>query len=260
MAALIDEFSADVAPVWNALTALGVADFGLWHRAGGLAVHVSLGDAARLADLTGQNVIDGFAMRDLAQDGRGRPLRPLADWLLLHDREKSRLLVERGRQIRLTFLPPSRDCAGATRCRRMALDVPDESAAGQSMWLDVAELRLRALGPLGGRIDQFLLSDAAERRAKPLIDGLVHRLGEASVDVIRLRDAGVPDRSLAAAGAAILAMLHLDQVPANLVIMTGARTPRMLGRLTPGSYASWNRLTRQLATAKPSVVALRTAV
>jgi hypothetical protein len=59
---------------------------------------------------------------------------------------------------------------------------------------------------------------------------------------------------------ALLGLLHLDQIPANATGITGARIPRVLGRLTPGSLTNWNRLVRELANARPSVVALRSAM
>jgi hypothetical protein len=59
---------------------------------------------------------------------------------------------------------------------------------------------------------------------------------------------------------ALLGLLHLDQVPAAATAITGARTPRVLGRLTPGSLVHWHRLVRELAALRPSAVALRSAV
>ena len=78
-AALLDDFAAEVAPVWQRLSAVALHGPGLWRRADGLIGYSGLCDAARLADQTGLNVIDGFPDRDLAQDGRGRPLLPVKD-------------------------------------------------------------------------------------------------------------------------------------------------------------------------------------
>ena len=55
------------------------------------------------------------SLRDLAQDGRGGPLNPLPDWLLLHHASKTRVLVDLGPAVRLTYLPASRDASGAQR-------------------------------------------------------------------------------------------------------------------------------------------------
>ena len=67
-----------------------------------------------LADLTGLNVIDAFPARDLAQDGRGGPLGPLPDWLLLHHSTKTRTVVELGSAVRITYLPAARTPAAPT--------------------------------------------------------------------------------------------------------------------------------------------------
>ncbi len=259
-AELVDEFSADIAPVWGRLTALAVGDFALWHRRQGMRVYLPLSDAARLAELTGQNVIDAFAARDLAQDGRGRPLSPLPDWLLLRDAQKSRLVVQFGKRVALCWLLASREASGTSRCGQLRLELPADTADSRAAWLEAAGQRLRTLMPPGGRVDQLVVSEQPQHRHEFLVDLAARLGGGTAIEIVSLADLGVPAGSLAAARAALLGMLHVDQVPANLVTMTGARAPRVLGRLTPGSYTSWHRLMRELATAKPAVVALRTAV
>ena len=91
---------------------IGELEPGLWARPrGGLVGYLPLSDPARLADLTGINVIDAFPSRDLAQEGRGGPLSPLPDWLLLHHPSKTRVLIDLGPAVRVTYLPASRDAA-----------------------------------------------------------------------------------------------------------------------------------------------------
>jgi 1,6-anhydro-N-acetylmuramate kinase len=256
-AALLDEFAAEVAPVWDRVLAVAVDDRGLWHDARGLALWVGLCDAARLADLSGHNVIDAFAARDLAQDGRGRPLLPLPYWMLLHHPQEDRLLVECGRRTRLTYLPASRDLSGAARLAHVVLPAADSShsdAAGTAQ----AVARCLATGfPQLAPVDALVLAGPAEHAGclraalSPLLP---------SMPVLGAVGPGMPAASLRAAGLALLGLLHLDHVPANVTAITGARTPRVLGRLTPGSLANWHRLLRELASARPSVVALRSAV
>jgi 1,6-anhydro-N-acetylmuramate kinase len=60
--------------------------------------------------------------------------------------------------------------------------------------------------------------------------------------------------------AALLALLHVDHVPANLPHLTGAQTPRVLGRLTPGAPFNWHRLLELMAQNKPSMMSLRRAI
>jgi anhydro-N-acetylmuramic acid kinase len=71
---------------------------------------------------------------------------------------------------------------------------------------------------------------------------------------------GFPGEMLPSVAAALLAQLNFDQTPANLTHLTAARTPRVLGRLTPGSPRNWQRLVRHLAEQKPAVVSLRAAM
>lgn len=63
-----------------------------------------------------------------------------------------------------------------------------------------------------------------------------------------------------AATVAMLALLHLDQIPANLPELTGASAPRILGRLTPGSPGAWRRLLLDMTSANPATLPLRRAV
>lgn len=59
---------------------------------------------------------------------------------------------------------------------------------------------------------------------------------------------------------AMLALLHIDQIPGNLPELTGASAPRVLGRLTPGSPGAWRRLLLDMTGSNLPVLALRRAV
>jgi len=72
--------------------------------------------------------------------------------------------------------------------------------------------------------------------------------------------AGIPSEALGPASIGLLAMLYLDQVPANQTAITGAEVPRLLGRLTPGSPQNWQRLLQVAAGSSPAVRPLRSAV
>ncbi len=86
--------------------AVGVHDPGLWCFSPGAPTgYVSLCDPARLAELTGMNVVDAFPARDLAGGGKGGPLALLPQWLLLRAPQRQRLLVDLGRTIRVSRLP-----------------------------------------------------------------------------------------------------------------------------------------------------------
>ena len=78
--------------------------------------------------------------------------------------------------------------------------------------------------------------------------------------ICRVKELGVQSDALAPAAAAILALLHLDQVPANVAGITGAEVPRILGRLTPGGPQAWQRLLAACATGGAGVRPLRAAL
>ncbi len=70
----------------------------------------------------------------------------------------------------------------------------------------------------------------------------------------------IPAATLPAAATAILAQLHIDQVPANSPSLTGARAPRILGRLTPGCPTNWHQVLADMALTLPAKLPLRNAV
>ncbi len=256
-AALLDDFSADVAPVCDRVLAVAVDDRGLWHDAGGLALWTGLCDSARLADLSGQNVIDAFAARDLAQDGRGRPLLALPSWLLLRDPQKNRIVVEIGRRWKLSYLPASRDAAGAARLAYCGLPAAQDWPADVPGAARSVALSMTATLPQLPPAEELVLSgsqscvDRLAESLSPLLSAIVVR---------KASEWGLTPGALRAAGVAVLGMLHLDHAPANITALTGARTPRVLGRITPGSLPNWHRLLREMASARPSVISLRSAV
>ncbi len=333
------------------LLAVGVTEPGAWGRSrGGLVGYLPVVDAGRLAGLTGQNVIDGFPARDLAQEGAGGPLDPLCDWLLLHDGSKTRVLVDLGRDVRLSYLPSARDPAGIDRviswtitpglslldrlvrqagAKRFddgghlavqgqclpevielwqaeggltALPGPRCAAAGSPKKLvqsamaaapaagwSVTDLlctgnhflareivraiheRLPAAPPIdevivsgGGQQNGFLMHLLAQQPEnlppKRLLAPFLAIAGAGGLPLVAESALGVPSGMRGAAVAAVLALLHLDQTPACPTAITGARTPRVLGRLTPGSPQAWQRLMCELTAHRPAVVSLRSAI
>lgn len=91
-----------------------------------------------------------------------------------------------------------------------------------------------------------------------VLRGLTARL--AGRQVRRVKDLGVESEALAPAAAAILALLYLDQVPANVAGITGAEVPRVLGRLTPGGPQAWQKLLAACARGGGDVRPLRAAL
>jgi 1,6-anhydro-N-acetylmuramate kinase len=256
-AALLDTFAAQIAPVWDRVLAVAVDDPGIWTQSNGLTVCGGLCDAARLAELSGLNVIDGFPGRDLAQDGRGRPLLPVPYWILLRTMQRTRLLVEWGTSARITLLPASRDVSGAAGLSSFTIggQHSDGNAPASAPVAIIQQIVTQI--PHLPRADELVLCCRA-KDCDVVRAGFVRQLP--ALPMLTTTDLAIPAGCLQTAGVAILGLLHLDQTPANVPAITGARTPRVLGSLTPGSLSNWHRLVRELAAAKPTVVSLRSAI
>lgn len=318
----------------NRVLALGVHDPGVWDRGESeSANYLGLCGPARLAEATGLNVIDAFPARDLAAGGQGGPLTALPAWVLLRDRLRSRVLLDLGRTIRLTYLPAARiewaearilsfevgpglglldslaqrlttgqygydpggrlavqgkrlpelaehwisnpyfDCPpprwhprGVQPERFLAGAMPMAVAAGWSVrdmlctaTHFLAEMTAQTLQhglPDGAKIDELVVTGGGQHNGM-----LLHEIGRLTqLPLVRLDDFGIPAESFDAAAVALLAMLHLDQVPTNPTSITKAATPRLLGRLTGGSPQSWQLLLETCANSSSLLRPLRTAV
>lgn len=255
-AILLDDWSAELAPVWPRIMGVAVDGPSVGKRRTGMASRVTLGDSVRLAELSGHNVIDAFADRDLTLGGHGRPLTPVPYWMLLHDTRRTRVLLEIGQRARLWWLPAWRDGAGSQRVLRFDCEIPPDKPTGRQGLVDIVIEQWGRL-PTMPRAEQLLVS-AQQAQADALVAALPGKLP--GVEVNALSQLRIAPPALRPAAVAVLGQLHLDQVPANLTALTGASTPRVLGRLTPGSPANWQRLVKELAAARPSVVSLRSAV
>ena len=73
-------------------------------------------------------------------------------------------------------------------------------------------------------------------------------------------DMGVASESWEAVSAALLAMLHVDQIPANTYALTGVKTPRVLGRMSPGPPGNWHGVLAEMARTLPEKMTLRSAI
>ena len=335
-AALVDALlsQAGVAPA--RILVLGVVEPGLGSGSGGLpGVYLGPSDPARLAELTGLNIVDAFPARDMAQGGQGGPLNAVPLWLLFRHPRRHRLVVDLGRTTRLAWLPPpSQDDTLPAGLR--AFDVgpgtqlldrlAERLSGGQHRFdpggrLAVQGQRIEPLlahwladpyfrrsiprwHPLGVRPERFLveamqqavqqgwsirdllctathfiaeaLHHAVDRclpRGTPIDEIVVGGGGQNNglllrevaakfpgIPLRRAREVGVAWEAVDAAAGALLALLHLDQVPANPPEVTGAEVARVLGRLTPGSPQSWQRLLAELTGCRPAVRPLRSAL
>ncbi len=67
-------------------------------------------------------------------------------------------------------------------------------------------------------------------------------------------------QSVTAITTAVLGLMHIDQMPANLPWLTGGSKLRILGRLTPGRPSAWRNLIRTMADLHPPTMKLKDAV
>ena len=315
------------------ILAVGVVDPGIWEFCRDEPTgYLGLCDPARLAEATGLNVIDAFAARDVAAGGQGGPLTALTDWILLRDHLRSRVLLDLGRTIRLTYLPAARTERAETRILafevgpggslmdslaqrltgggqpfdsggRMAVqgkrlpeliehwmsnpyfDVPLPRWRPRGVQPDrfladalqmavasdwsvrdllctathfVAEMIARALQrlPNAAGIDEIIVTGGGQHNGL-----LLHEIGRwTALPIARLDDFGFSADTFEPAGVALLAMLHLDQVPGNPTSITKTATPRLLGRLTGGSPQSWRLLLETCVGGSTALRPLRTAM
>ena len=332
-AELVEQLLARGGQFAERVLAIGVHDPGLWRHEQGLTGYVSLSDAARLAELTGLNVIDAFAARDVALDGAGRPLLAIPKWLLLRHFHHARVLLELGPMLRATWLPafhdsgdvcriwsiglgvgtrlvdclfkslckpgtehaaaqradngrliealydkwlsevfdagtvPRRDNqqALAERLAKMAVDVgglettstADLLCTATHLVAEIAARRMMQQLPASFATDEIVIAGYSGQTAF-LAQQLAARLPKHRL--LRELEGQITDESLGPAAVAVLALLTLDQVPGNSTAITGARLPRVLGRLTPGSPHAWHQLLRDAADHKSPIVSLRSAM
>ena len=57
-----------------------------------------------------------------------------------------------------------------------------------------------------------------------------------------------------------VALMLVDQVPANTPSLTGADVPRILGRITPGSPLNWHHVLAAMSQTLPEKLPLRNAI
>jgi anhydro-N-acetylmuramic acid kinase len=106
-------------------------------------------------------------------------------------------------------------------------------------------------------VDQIILTGGGRHNGM-----LLRELGAVfpGLPLLPIEDIGIEAEALGPACYGLLALFYLDQVPANRPEVTGADLCRVLGRLTPGSPQSWQRLVAEMADARPTVRPLRSAL
>ena len=98
-------------------------------------------DPSHVAEACGCNVLSHFPQRDIAAGGLGGPLQAVPQWFLLGQEETSRLLLDVGRSVRLTFLPRGRSEEALDQI--VAFDVGPGTALLDELSLRLSEGRMR---------------------------------------------------------------------------------------------------------------------
>jgi anhydro-N-acetylmuramic acid kinase len=120
----------------------------------------------------------------------------------------------------------------------------------------IAEVVSRAVLrlPSVSMVDEILVTGGGQHNGL-----LLHEIGRrTNLPLLHLEELHMPDDGWEAAAVALLAMMHLDRVPANPTSITKAATPRLLGRLTSGTAKNWQLLLD--ACGVPATRPLRAAV
>lgn len=111
--------------------------------------------------------------------------------------------------------------------------------------------------PRSQPVGQLILGGRGQRHSL-LIHHLQQQLPE--LEILALDDFSIPAESWRAASAALLAQLHVDQIPATTSSLTGTESPRILGRMTPGVPSNWHRVLTDMAMTLPDKIPLRNAI
>ena len=103
-----------------------------------------------------------------------------------------------------------------------------------------------------------IIVDCAPELVGTFVNQLIRKIGEEQVRN-DLATQGHPGQ-IHAVLTAMLGAMSIDQMPANVPWITGAKSQRVLGRLTPGSPSNWRQLLCEMADFQPPAMRLRDAV
>lgn len=218
----------------------------LWHEPGHSTWQI--GDAARIAELTGCAVINDFRTRDMAVGGQGAPLVPMADLLLFSHETEWRALQNIGGIGNVTLVPPrTLQQSEPTRAFDTGPGVVIIDGVTQRLFGQPFD-RGGAIGG-SGRILESVLRDRLDlpylHDAPPKSTGR-ELFTSAFIDdfIARCRAAGGADADLVATATAYTAAtiagqyaMWLPVMPADCVVSGGgARNPFLL-RCLDGAFA-----------------------
>jgi anhydro-N-acetylmuramic acid kinase len=287
-AAAVEKLKVEAGKYVDRILAIAVLDPGVWQADfDGRPIYTAFSDATRLAELSGISVIDNFPAADIIVGGSGAPLDPLPWWLLAADRDRKisqceRWILQIEPEIRLLFLPVSDG---------LDAELPDFRCWGWngehwSPWLEIEKKQSSSpnankhsdFDPFGEAGKQNALAAGLKRIFSEFSPGTsqeliwfgrvnqneekVNRLSELlpTIKMTPVSALGFSAAAHQAVIAAILGLMHIDQMPANIPWLTGADGQRILGRITLGRPSSWRQLIRVMADYQPAAMKLKDAV
>lgn len=243
---------------------LAVGDPGLWLQDfDGRRTYLSACDPCKLSELTGVSVVDGFPARDLAAGGNGCELVGLPLWLWLADRpqkaarQSTGLILLGADEVTAWFLPGSDGLDEILpEIERLRLETARLSAEHLATTMATFFQRPRKDGlPLSQ-----LFFGVAEGGSPAVAMATAGQLGLEGEPLPLLPEQFSRPEIATAVATTILGGLFVDQMPGNVPALSGAAIQRILGRITPGSPASWRNLLINMTDSQAPTMKLRDAI
>ncbi len=213
----------------------------IWHEPGHSTWQ--LGESAVIAERLGVPVVSDFRVRDVAAGGQGAPLVPIADAMIFSSPTQWRALQNLGGIGNVTVVPPGGDISGVhafdtgpgtgvidkvTRAERP--NCTDEDIIATAVELTAMSIADSYRRFIAEPISEVVLSGGGAKNPTLVkaISAAVAPLSVRSFD-----DLFFDGEAKEAVAFALLGYLHLKGRFGNVRGATGARGPRVLGKLTP---------------------------
>lgn len=143
------------------------------------------------------------------------------------------------------------------QCVGKLVPTEDQQDAPESPAQAVSQFRIHDQNDPPAMLSRFLV-DAPNRIEAAFLNQFSQLLGDPQVAPANEVIDGMGD--LQPVVAAVLGLLHIDQMPANVPWLSGADCQRILGRVNPGRPSSWRQLIRAMADFQPAPMKLKDAI